>query len=116
MDQTLLYNQAIIEGLNTNGFEKQSADLVEDWTRTKVRETGFMRQILPFRNMPREKLVRLLYSDKPYYIVDKEPDSPASMTVGYGELPMTWSSGAAGTRSPSPGSRRRSSSRTSTNS
>jgi len=82
-----LLNQALCEALQTRGQEKQAADLVEDWTRTKVRETGFARQILTFGPLAREKLVRRLDTDKPYYIVDKEVDSPAAVTVPYNTVP-----------------------------
>jgi hypothetical protein len=41
-----------------------------------------------FRNLPRERIVRKLNPDKPYYIVNKEVDSPASVTVPYGGVPM----------------------------
>ena len=85
---SMLLNQALIESLSTRGQEKYAENIAEDWTRTKVRETGWTRQILTFSPLAREKLVRRLDTDKPYYIVDKEVDSPAAVTVPYNTTPV----------------------------
>ena len=88
MNDTYLLNQALCEALHTRGHEKEAEDIVEEWTRTKVRETGFVRQFLTFGPISRDKLVRRLETDKPYYIVDKEVDSPAAVTVPYETNPV----------------------------
>lgn len=88
MDQTYLLNQTLCEALQTRGQEKVAEEIIEDWTRTKVRETGWTRQLLTFRSLSRDKLVRRLDTDKPYYIVDKEVDSPAAVTVPYNTNPQ----------------------------
>jgi hypothetical protein len=86
-DQIRLMNEAFIEALDTPGLTKKATDLADEYTRTKIREEGFYRKLIEHEPISNDRLVRRLDTDKPYYIVDKEPDCPASVTVGFRTLP-----------------------------
>lgn len=88
MNETQLLNEALFEAFATPGMEKKAADSVNEFTRTRMREDGFFRKILPFQTITDDQLDRRLDTDKPYKIVDKEPDSPAAMSIGFGTLPL----------------------------
>lgn len=66
---------------------KAALDAVSDFTRTRMREDGFYGKILPELTITNDQLDRQVGTDKPYKVVDKEPDSPAAQTVPFGTLP-----------------------------
>ena len=81
-------NETLLEQLNTPGQEKQAADAVNDFTRTKMREDGFYRRILPPLQISNDELDRQVDTDKPVKVVDKEPDSPAAISIPFATLPI----------------------------
>lgn len=83
-----LYNEAFRHAVES-GNEKQAAELTEEYTRTQVRESGFIRQIVPFRPLTdKRRIQKSLSHDKPYLVEEKEPDSPGAVTVPYRTGPM----------------------------
>ena len=82
-----LLNDTLFEQLNTPGMEKRAADAVNDFTRTKMREDGFYRRILPPLKISNDELDRQYDTDKPVKVIDKEPDSPAAISIPFGTLP-----------------------------
>lgn len=86
--ETQLLNETLFEQLNTPGMEKQAIDAVNDFTRTKMREDGFYRRILPPLQISNDELDRQVDTDKPVKIVDKEADSPAAMSIPFATLPQ----------------------------
>ena len=74
-------------GSRDPGMVKEALDAVNDFTRTKMREDGFFRRIMPPVTISNDELDRQLSTDKPVKIVDKEPDSPAAITIPFGALP-----------------------------
>lgn len=86
-EKTRMMNETLFESLRVPGMEKKAIDAVNDFVRYRVREDGFLRKELPPIKIGNDELDRRLESDKPYKIVDREPDSPASVTVGFGTLP-----------------------------
>lgn len=88
-EETRELNVAFFEQLRSGdrNQEKKAIDAVNDFTRTKMREQGFARRILPPIPVGPSDLTRRMETDKPVMIVDKEPDSPAAITVGFGTLP-----------------------------
>ena len=68
--------------------QKQANEAVQDWTRTKMREDGFARKILPPIPVSNEDLDRQLDSDRNWIIVDKEVEGTPAMTVPYNTLPV----------------------------
>lgn len=85
--ETQLLNEALFEQLDTPGMTKQAIDAVNDFTRTKMREDGFYRRILPPLEISNDELDRAVETDKPIKIVDKEPDSPAAVSIPFATLP-----------------------------
>ena len=80
-------NDTLFEQLQTPGMEKQAIDAVNDFTRTKMREDGFYRRIMPPLTISNDELDRQVDIDKPVKVVDKEPDSPAAVSIPFGTLP-----------------------------
>lgn len=85
-----LLNETLFDQLNDRGMEKHAVDAINAFTRTRVREEGFARRILPPLQLANEDLDRQYFTDKPMFIVDKEPDSPAAVSVPFGELPTNF--------------------------
>jgi len=86
--QTQLLNETLFEQLDTPGMEKQAIDAVNDFTRTKMREDGFYRRILPPLQISNDELDRQVDTDKPVKVIDKEPDSPAAISIPFATLPV----------------------------
>jgi hypothetical protein len=88
--ETRILNQAVFEKLSSSDplMLKEAVDAVNDFTRTRMREDGFMRQILPAVPITNDELDRQIETDKPVKIVDKEPDSPAAISIPFATLPM----------------------------
>ncbi len=76
--ETQLLNETLFEQLATPGMEKQAIDAVNDFTRTKMREDGFYRRIMPPLTISNDELDRQVDTDKPVKVIDKEPGSPAA--------------------------------------
>ena len=89
-DESKLLNEAVFEKLNSGDrvLEKQAADSINDFTRTKMREDGFFRRIMPPIPLQNSELDRQYSTDKPVKIVDKEPDSPAAISIPFATLPQ----------------------------
>lgn len=85
-----LLNETIFEQLQDRGMEKSAVDAINDFTRTKVREDSFSRKILSPLPISNDELDRQTFTDKPVKIVDKEPDSPAAISIPYGTLPTNY--------------------------
>lgn len=89
MDDIRMLNEAFYTSLiGGPGMEKRAVDAVNEFTRFRMREEGFWRKIMPPLTITNEQLDRRIEHDKPYKIIDKEPDSPAAMTVPFATLPM----------------------------
>ena len=88
-EESKLLSQAIFEKLSSHdrSLEKQAVDAVNDFTRTKMREDGFYRRIMPPIPISNDDLDRQVDTDKPVKIVDKEPDSPAAVSIPFATLP-----------------------------
>lgn len=85
--ETQMLNETLFEQLQTPGMEKQAIDAVNDFTRTKMREEGFYRRILPPLQISNDELDRQVNTDKPVKVVDKEVDSPAAVSIPFATLP-----------------------------
>jgi len=88
-EESLLASQAIFEKLSSAdaSLTKQAVDAVNDFTRTKMREDGFFRRIMPPIPISNDDLDRQVDTDKPVKIVDKEPNSPAAVSIPFATLP-----------------------------
>lgn len=85
-----LLNETLFEQLDSPGMQKQAVDAVNDFTRTKMREDGFYRRIMPPLTVTNDELDRQVDTDKPVKIVDKEPDSPAAVSIPFATLPLNF--------------------------
>lgn len=83
-------NETLFEQLDTPGMQKQAIDAVNDFTRTKMREDGFYRKILPPLEIQNDQLDRQVDTDKPVKVVDKEADSPAAVSLPFATLPTNF--------------------------
>jgi hypothetical protein len=86
--ETKLLNETLFEQLSTPGMEKRAIDAVNDFTRTKMREDGFYRRVVPPLQLSNDELDRQVDTDKPVKVVDKEPDSPAAISIPFANLPI----------------------------
>jgi hypothetical protein len=82
-----LVNEALFENLSTPGHEKVAIDAVNDFTRVRMREDGFYRRIMPPLTIGNDELDRQVDTDKPVKVIDKEPDSPAAVSIPFATLP-----------------------------
>ena len=69
------FNEAIFDQLATPGMEKACADNISEFTRTRVREDGFYRRIIPAVQVNNDDLDRQVDTDK-----------PVKVTLGMGAL------------------------------
>lgn len=83
-------NKTFLDKLESNSPElnKEAAEAVNDFTRVKMREDGFMRKILPPTPLSNDEIDRSVDTDKPVKIVDMEPGSPAAVSVPFGTNPV----------------------------
>jgi hypothetical protein len=82
-----LMNETLFSHLTNPGMIKTAIDAVNDFTRIKMREDGFARRIMPPLQIANDELDRQVDTDKPVKIVDKEPDSPAAISIPFATLP-----------------------------
>ena len=82
-------NRNIWANLETHGREKVALDMINNYTRLRMREDGFLRKIMPGIPIQNDKLDRALNHEKPIKIIDREPNSPAAISIPFGTLPDT---------------------------
>lgn len=85
-----LINETVINKLTSSdtGMQKEAQDAINDYTRIRMREDGFWRRILPPVQITNDQLDRQVDTDKPVKVIDKEPNSPAAISVPFATLPM----------------------------
>jgi len=85
-----LINETVINKLTSpeEGLRKEAQDAINDYTRIRIREDGFWRRILPPIQITNDQLDRQVDTDKPVKVIDKEPNSPAAISVPFATLPM----------------------------
>jgi hypothetical protein len=88
-EESKMISEAVFEKLSSRdaGLIKEAEDAVNDFTRTKMREDGFYRRIMPPIPITNDELDRQVDTDKPVKVVDKEPDSPAAISIPFATLP-----------------------------
>lgn len=84
--QVRAVNEQLFEQLDSPSMRKQAIDAVNDFTRTTMREDGFYRKIMPSLQISNDDLDRQVGTDKPCKVVDKEPGSPASISIPFATL------------------------------
>ncbi len=81
-------NERFIDMID-GGMYKQAIDAVNDFTRTKMREDGFSRKLVPPITITSDEFNRQLDTELLCKIVDKEPGSPAAMSIAFATLPQS---------------------------
>ena len=79
-------NQAFWEQLNS-GMVKNAADSVSDFTRVRIREDGVYRRVIPPLTIQNSDLTPQVHTDTPCKVCEKEPGSPAAVSVPFGTNP-----------------------------
>ena len=87
-NDTKLTNETFLSYLETPGMEKRALDAVVDYTRYRMREEGSYRRILPPVQVSNDDLDQQVDTDKPVKIIEREPDSPAAISIPFNTLPM----------------------------
>lgn len=89
-EEAQVMSRAIFEKLASRdgGLIKSAEDQVNAFTRTKMREDGFYRRIMPPLPLGNDELDRQHWTEKPVKVVDKEPDSPAAVSFAFATLPQ----------------------------
>jgi hypothetical protein len=85
-------NSVLFEKLSSRDpiLEKEAEDAINAYTRVKMREDGFFRRIMPPTPITNDELDRQVSTDKPVKVVDKEPGSPAAVSIPFATLPMNY--------------------------
>lgn len=89
LEESRMVSEQIFEKLASRDpvMIKQAEDQVNEFTRTKMREDGFYRRIMPPIPLTNDELDRAVDTDKPIKIIDREPDSPAAISIPFATLP-----------------------------
>lgn len=90
-EESQAVSEAVFEKLGSGdpGMVKQAVDVVNNFTRTTMREDGFYRRIIPMVPIASSDLTRQVDTDKPARVEDKEPGSPAAVSIPFGSLPTS---------------------------
>lgn len=82
-------NQLFLDKVTSGDAQltKEAADTVNEFTRVKMREDGFARKVLPIQPLADSEIDRQVNTDKPVKIIDKEPNSPSAVSIGFGQTP-----------------------------
>lgn len=83
-------NQQLISYLETPGMEKRGNDAINNFTRTTMREEGFFQHLMPQVQITNDELDRRIDSDLPWKVIDKEPGSPAAISLPFANLPSNY--------------------------
>lgn len=87
-NEVKVLNEALLEQLDAPGMVKNAQDAVTEFTRVRVREDGVYRRVIPGVTVTNDDLDRQVDTDKPVIIVDKEPGSPAAISIPFATLPI----------------------------
>ncbi len=83
-------SNAAFFGLLEAGQVKQAADMVTDFTRIRIRESSFFEKLLPAVKIGDDELTPQLNTDKNVKLVEREPNSPAAITIPLGAQPVQY--------------------------
>lgn len=77
-------------GLLEVGQMKEAQDMVTDFTRIRIRESSFFEKIMPGVKIADDELTPQLGTDKNVKLVEREPASPAAVTIPLGTQPVQY--------------------------
>ena len=82
-------NRAIF-GMLEAGQRKEAQDMVTDFTRIRIRESTFFEKLMPSVKLADSELTPQLGTDKNVKLVEREPNSPAAITIPLGTQPIQY--------------------------
>jgi len=77
-------------GLLDAGQVKEAQDMVTDFTRIRIRESSVFEKVLPGVKLADDELTPQLGTDKNVKLVEREPASPAAITIPLGTQPIQY--------------------------
>lgn len=77
-------------GLLEAGQVKEAQDMVSDFTRIRIRESSAFEKIMPGVKISNDQLTPQLGTDKNVKLVEREPGSPAAITIPLGTQPIQY--------------------------
>jgi hypothetical protein len=77
-------------GLLQNGQTKEAQDMVTDFTRIRIRESSAFEKVMPAVKIADDELTPQLNTDKNVKLVEREPASPAAVTIPLGTQPVQY--------------------------
>ena len=77
-------------GMLEQGHVKQAQDMVTDFTRIRIRESSFFEKLLPAVKIGDDELTPQITTDKNVKLVEREPQSPAAITIPLGQQPIQY--------------------------
>jgi hypothetical protein len=77
-------------GLLDNGQVKEAQDMVTDFTRIRIRESSYFEKAIPSVKIGNDELTPQIGTDKNVKLVEREPGSPAAITIPLGAQPIQY--------------------------
>lgn len=77
-------------GMLSGGHVKEAADMVTDFTRIRIRESSIFEKVLPSVKIGDDELTPQMGTDKNVKLVEREPNSPAAITIPLGTQPIQY--------------------------
>jgi len=77
-------------GLVNAGQIKEAQDMVTDFTRIRIRESSVFEKVMPSTKLADSELTPQLGTDKNVKLVEREPASPAAITIPLGTQPIQY--------------------------
>ncbi len=77
-------------GLLEQGNTKEAQDMVSDFTRIRIRESSAFEKLMPGVKLSNDQLTPQLGTDKNVKLVEREPASPAAITIPLGTQPIQY--------------------------
>jgi len=85
-EQIGVMNRTFLDTIESGQYKK-AADAVTDYTRTKLREEGFFRKIMPPIQVDDSQLDRQVSDPRPVIIIDRQAESGPAVTIPFATTP-----------------------------
>lgn len=77
-------------GMIDQGLEKRAQSMTTDYLRTKIRESSWFEKVMPAQQISNSDLDPQMNTQKNVKLVEREPNSPAAITVPLGTQPVQY--------------------------
>ena len=84
-------NRKLLDAINesSDGYLKSASEAASNMIRRKLRENGFSRAILPYKQVSNEDLTYLPDTELPVIVEEMEPDSPGAKSISFNDTADT---------------------------